>query len=296
MHASGASIRPFLAAAVVFAAAAALVTGPRAGLQSDGSYLIPTGQTLTPAGQHIDVNDRPLGMVLSADGSRLAVVTGSNFAPRALHLLDARQARLLDTVPIGNSFVGVVFSPDGRTLYVGGGASDEVKVLGERGGGKFEQQDRFPIPGGAPSGLSLSPDGSTLFVALNLKHSVAIINLPTRQIAEVAVGLHPYTTVAAPSGKKVYVSNWAGRRARPGDVTDELYRIVVDPRTGIPSTGTVSVIDTEKKSVIREIDVGLHRSPRCASAHWQRAECACREPRRKDTLCGQRRKQRRRCR
>ncbi|MCC6861194.1 MAG: hypothetical protein IT158_21680, partial [Bryobacterales bacterium] len=95
MNTSGAPVRAFFAAAAVFAAAAALVQGPRAGLQPDGSYLIPTGQRLTPAGRHIEVNDRPLGMVLSPDGSRLAVVTGSNFAPRALHILDARRAALL---------------------------------------------------------------------------------------------------------------------------------------------------------------------------------------------------------
>ena len=41
-------------------------------------------RALTPAGRHIEVNDRPLGMVLSPNGQSLAVVTGSNFDPRAL--------------------------------------------------------------------------------------------------------------------------------------------------------------------------------------------------------------------
>jgi YVTN family beta-propeller protein len=238
---------------------AALVLSPRLGRQPDGSYLIPTGQRLTPAGRHIEVNDRPLGMVLSPDGARLAVVTGSNFAPRALHLLDAKEGRLLSSEAIGDSFVGVAFAADGRTVYVGGGASNEVKVLREDGG-RFTQQHAYRIDGSAPSGLSLSPDGSTLYVALNLKHTVAAIDLKSGSIREVQAGMHPYTTVTEPSGKKVYVSNWAGRRARPGDTTDENFRIVVDPRTGIPSSGTVSVIATESNSVIREIDVGLHPS------------------------------------
>ena len=235
------------------AGVAALVVYPKLGRQEDGSYLIPTGQRLTPAGHHVEVNDRPLGMVLSPDGARLAVVTGSNFAPRALHIVDARKATLLQSVAIGDSFVGVAFSADGRTLYVGGGASNEVKVL--RDG---IQQDAFKIAGSAPSGLCLSPDGSTLYVALNLKHAVAAIHLPTKQITEIPVGMHPYTAIAL--GRKVYVTNWAGRRARPGDTTDEIFRIVVDPRTGIPSTGTLTVIDAEAKSVMKDIDVGLHPS------------------------------------
>jgi YVTN family beta-propeller protein len=244
----------------VLAAGAALTSYPKLGRQPDGSYLIPTGQRLRPAGRHVEVDDRPLGMVLSPDGARLAVVTGSNFAPRALHILDAKEGRSLDRVAIGDSFVGVAFSLDGRTLYVGGGASNEVKVLREEAGGKFVQRDAFRIAGSAPSGLSLSPDGSRLYVALNLKHAVAVIHLQSREVTEVPVGLYPYTTISSPSGKKVYVSNWAGRRARAGDVTDETHNIVIDPRTGIPSTGTVSVIDAGKKAVIKDLDVGLHPS------------------------------------
>lgn len=48
------------------------------GVQPDGSIIVPTGLTLTPAGVHIDVDDRPLGMVVSPAGTELAAVTGSN--------------------------------------------------------------------------------------------------------------------------------------------------------------------------------------------------------------------------
>jgi YVTN family beta-propeller protein len=251
-----------LPVAILFAVLA--VTGaivyPRLGLQSDGSFLIPTGQRLTPAGRHFEVNDRPLGMVLSPDGKRMAVVTGSNFAPRALHILDASNGKLLDSVALQDSFAGVAFSLDGNTLYVGGGTSNEVKVLREQSGGGFKQQDQFTFPAAAPSGLTLSADGSTLYVALNLKHSVAIIDLASRKVTEVPVGMYPYTTVATPEGKKVYVSNWGGRRGLDGDLLDERYRVVVDRRTGNPSTGTVSVIDADKKALSKDIEVGLHPS------------------------------------
>src|SRR5262249_5356058 len=92
------------------------------GVQSDGSIIVPNGQTLTPAGTHIEVNDRPLGMVVSPDGALLAVATGSNFNPRALHIIDLQTRALKQTIAIANSFVGVAFSPAGDTIYVGGGA------------------------------------------------------------------------------------------------------------------------------------------------------------------------------
>lgn len=245
------------------AAVAAAVVGvaPRLGRQADGSYLIPTGQHLTPAGVHVEVNDRPLGLALSPDGKRLAVVTGSNFAKRALHVIDAETARVTATVGLGNAFVGVAFAEDGNALWVGGGASDEVKKfrVGEAG---LEEPAVVKLAGAAPSGLCVSGDGRTVWVALNLKHAVAAIDVGTNKVTEVAVGMHPYT-VACGAGK-VYVSNWAGRRARAGDVTDELFSIVVDPRTGIPNTGTVSVI--EGGVVNREIEVGLHPSGMALSA------------------------------
>ena len=68
---------------VLASAAAAVLSTRKVGVQQDGSIVIPTGQTLTPAGTHIEVSDRPLGMVLSPDGRLLAVATGSNFAPRS---------------------------------------------------------------------------------------------------------------------------------------------------------------------------------------------------------------------
>jgi YVTN family beta-propeller protein len=264
------SFLPIPLAIAAITAGGVAVTFPKLGRQADGSYLIPTGQTLRPAGRHIEVDDRPLGMVLSSDGSRLAVVTGSNFASRALHILDANGGKALDRVPIGDSFVGVAFSPDGRTLYIGGGAANEVKVLKQQASGKFAVETTFPIRNAAPSGLSLSADGRVLYVALNLKHAVAVIDLETRKVTEIPVGMHPYTTAASPEGKKVYVSNWAGRRPRPGDVADENHNIVVDPRTGIPSTGTISVIDTDTNAVVKDIDVGLHPSAMALTPNGER--------------------------
>ena len=248
-----------LAGCVLATLAATLAVYPRLGRQPDGAYLIPTGQRLTPAGRHVEVNDRPLGLALSPDGTRLAAVTGSNFAPRALHLIDTAGARVTQTIPLGNSFAGVAFSADGRNLYVGGGDAHDVKFFAAGPCG-FAETASVKLAGAAPSGLCLAPDGATLWVALNLKHAVAAIDLATRTVTEIAVGMHPYTTACTADGAKVYVTNWAGRRARAGDTTDELSSIVVDPRTGIPNTGTVSVIDARARAVTREIEVGLHPS------------------------------------
>src|SRR5262245_54749665 len=103
----------FSALVLVFIAAAGFGLGQQflVGVQPDNSILVPNGQQLTPAGTHIEVNDRPLGMVLSPDHRLMAVVTGSNFNPRALHLIDVNTRTLSQTIGIANSFVGVAFNP-----------------------------------------------------------------------------------------------------------------------------------------------------------------------------------------
>jgi len=230
------------------------------GKQPDGSIVIPTGQLLRPAGTHIQVNDRPLGMSLSHDGKTLAVATGSNFNPNALHLIDVASKTVVQTIAMKSTFVGVTFNKAGDKIYVGGNTGNDVPVLSKQANGTFAQTADFSIPGSAPSGLSLSPDEHTLYVALNLSHTLGIIDLPAGSVTQVPVGTYPYTALASPDGSRVYVSNWGGRRPGANDPTDGTYSVVVDPRTGIASSGTVSVVNAATRAVITEIPVGLHPS------------------------------------
>src|SRR5262249_46629526 len=112
--------------------------------------------------------------------------------------------------------------------------------------------------GPQPSGLTLNADGSRLYVALNMTNEVAVIDTATRAITRVKTGTYPYTAVISRDGKKVYVSNWGGKIPGPTDFTYGQNPVIVDRRTGIPATGTVSVLDTATNAVVKQIDVGLH--------------------------------------
>ncbi len=256
----------------VTSAAIALYQTGWIGVQPDGSILVPTGQRLTPAGVHIEVSDRPLGMVRSPDGRLMAVVTGSNFSSRSLYLIDISRKSVIQSIPIGDSFVGVAFDSTGQKLYVGGGRDNEIKFLEREAAGGFRQTSTVAIPGSAPSGLALSGDGHWLYVALNRKHALAVIDTVTRAVTEVPVGSYPYTVVLA--GRKVYVSNWGGRRPTAADRTSGTFPVVLDAR-GIPSSGTVSVLDGASSKVLREIDVGLHPSAMVVSPTSGRLYVAC---------------------
>ena len=75
------------------------------------------------------------------------------------------------------------------------------------------------------------------------------------------VGVAPYDVVLA--GRKLYVSNWGGRRPDANSLTGPAGRgtwVRVDPVRFIASEGSVSVIDLETGAVTKEIMVGLHSS------------------------------------
>jgi len=84
---------------VLSSAAFQLVTTARVGLQPDRSYILPNGQQITPAGTHIEVADRPLGMALSpelpAPSAKQSHPPPPPFLPEGLVRSFADQARLL---------------------------------------------------------------------------------------------------------------------------------------------------------------------------------------------------------
>ena len=254
------SVQLFIFALLLPVGAVAMVAISLVGVQQNGSIVLPNAQTIVPAGSQVEVNDRPLGIAVSPDGTQAAVATASNFAPRALHIVDLASQTVAQTIPIGNSFVGVAYSPDGKTLYVGGGADNDIKIFTRGAGGVWTQAPHIAIASSSPSGLSLSPAGDKLYVALNRRNALGIVDTTTGTTVQVPTGAFPYAALATSDGRKVYVSNWAGRLPQAGDATDGSNPVVVDPATGIASNGTVSVYDTTAQAVTRTIEVGLHPS------------------------------------
>jgi len=105
-----------------------------------------------------------------------------------------------------------------------------------------------------------SPDGSTVYSAVNGQNRVVAINAATGAIQQSwAVGNAPREIVMV--GTKLYVSNEGGRPAKPGDTTINSYntQVPADPVTAATTTGTVSVIDlANPAAAVGSIDVGLH--------------------------------------
>jgi YVTN family beta-propeller protein len=177
---------------------------------------LPTGAKLDPAGALYDLGNLPVNALLAPGGERL-VVLSSGWREQGIQVVDRRSGAVLQTLPQTAAFLGLAFSPDGKTLYASGGDADLVYryawngqaakalppfVLAEKPEGK--EATRYA------AGLAVSRDGARLYVAENLSDTLAVLDAATGKVLDrFATGLYPYAVAVAPS-RAVYVSAWGG--------------------------------------------------------------------------------------
>lgn len=235
--------------------------------------LLPDNQWVRPAGtRHLVGDARFLASTLSPDGRFLAAETylhGTGF----LTIMDTASGRVVQQVGTGSSTAdpklgdaknspdSPLYSPDGRTLWFGQ-AGDLVRFSVNDDGTVAPSPAVIPMSGVAgkylPGGMALSPDGSTLYVALNDINALGVVDTATNTLTRtIPVGNAPRGVVLV--GNRAYVSNQGGRPAGAGDFTNDSggTPVVADPTTGAASTGTVSVVDLASGQETREIPVGL---------------------------------------
>src|ERR1700743_2589759 len=73
--------------------------------------LLPNGWTLTPAGHGLQLGDLPLNIAVSSSG-RLVAVTNNGQSTQTLQLIDVAAEKVLNSVIIPKSWLGLKFSAD----------------------------------------------------------------------------------------------------------------------------------------------------------------------------------------
>src|SRR5580698_8390665 len=81
---------------------------------------LPTGWWLTPAGTSIPLSaDLPLNIALAPDGVHAAVTNNGN-GTQTIDLIDLPKQRVVSSVKIGKSWLGLAFSKKHPWLFVSG--------------------------------------------------------------------------------------------------------------------------------------------------------------------------------
>jgi YVTN family beta-propeller protein len=257
-----------------------------AGPLGDGTGVTTQGWDLTPAGEQVTLGDRPMGIALSPDGKTILVSNDGSSAIESLMVIDRASGDVVQTINYQAPealWIGLAFSPDGTHAYASAGGDNKIRVYDISGQQLTETAPiMLPLPIGGngkpvnlfPAGLSVSPDGNTLYVADNLGDRMSVIDLTNGTVtATISVGHNPYTTLVSKDGKTVYVSNWGGTTISVVDVSGATPTVTQTVQVGTHPTAlllnpvnnelyvanadsdTISVLDTTSNTVVRTIDL-----------------------------------------
>src|SRR4051812_9326244 len=94
------------------------------GMMDDGSVLLPNQWRLRPAGKQIAVGDFPVNIALHPSGA-FAAVLHCGYGQHEIIVIDVKAEKIQSRAALNESFYGLAFAGDGKTLYASG-ASDEV--------------------------------------------------------------------------------------------------------------------------------------------------------------------------
>ncbi|MDR7236470.1 alkaline phosphatase family protein [Neobacillus drentensis] len=238
------------------------------GTQANGSVQTPVNQLITPAGKQIEFGGNPISVAVNPNGKTAVTMVGrNNYGGKGINVVDLATGKLtVKDLSLGlSSMWGLAYSKDGNQLYATGstGGKGKVVVMSVGADGTTAIQKTYTLPNPAVGGninpldLTVSPQGQ-LLVALNRDNSLGVINPQTGALtAKIAVDNAPTSILV--DGNTAYVTNQGGRKAKAGDTTvnSSGTQVVVNPKTGATSTGTVSVIDLTTNTVTKTIEVGV---------------------------------------
>ncbi|KQY64420.1 MULTISPECIES: bifunctional YncE family protein/alkaline phosphatase family protein [unclassified Nocardioides] len=243
------------------------------GTEYDAGLQISSNQILKPQGERLVTEyGKFMGSTVSPDGRYLAAT--ANDRSVSLQIFDLESYELVwrggtasgVDMRLSDNTVGQespIYSPDGDFLWMPNATGlTRFPVVD---GGALGPGTKVTLPtvdGRQPltAGLAYSPDGATLYAAVNGQNTVAAIDPVLGTVKRTwDVGIAPRQLRFV--GERLYVSDEGGRRARAGDDTIESYgtQVPADPYLGTSTTGQVSVIDTtDTAAPVGTIAVGLH--------------------------------------
>ncbi len=212
--------RVIIAATILIAAAMVSSSQPppreQVGPLADGGYLLNSGWRVKPAGTQVPLDTLPMSSVLSKDGRFLIVLNGG-YNPPSLSVLDIKDGHEIGRTPVADAWLGMALSPNGKTLWVGGGSQASVFEFSFDENGKLAPARTFEIVKGAARStrdfigdVAIDPAGHLLY-ACDLYHdAIVVVNTQSGTVIDrFKTGRRPYRILFNPDGKSFYVSSWA---------------------------------------------------------------------------------------
>jgi DNA-binding beta-propeller fold protein YncE len=165
------------------------VTWP--GPRLDGSVLLPNQWSLRPAGKQVVLGDFPVNVAVHP-GNRFAAALHSGYGKHEIVVADLNLGAVASRVELDETFYGLEFSADGKQLFCSGAGDEVIHVFGFHDEA-LSAHRQIPLRDvkerGIPSGLAVSRDGKSLFVAQVWGQRVTRVDLSTGKVGwEIMLG------------------------------------------------------------------------------------------------------------
>jgi YVTN family beta-propeller protein len=218
--------------------------------------VITTRQAITPAGLQSVFNGRVYGVAFGKTSSELWVLHAGEIS-----LVDWRENKSLARIAFEGAagLGGIRYDASADRALVSVATKGQAALWSTR---RDNSHNAWQLGASANSGALAASDRIAI-VPLIHGNMLAIADLSKGTVRTVKTEIAPFGAVLNHDSTIAYVTNWAGRAPKPGDLTAPTGhaatadRVVTDER-GIASTGTVSRIDLIMGKVEQTIPVGLH--------------------------------------
>ena len=263
---------------MMLAGIAITISAQISGDLSSRRVALPNGWYLSPVGKVLQLGDLPLNIAVSPNG-KLAAVTNNGQSTQMIHLVDVKKETVTDSVIIGKSWLGLVFSDNGKELYASGGNDNWIIKYKVRRK-KLINADTIRIGKPWPekisiAGLALDGRKKVIYAVTKENNMLYCIDLVTKSIlSQTPLGGEGYTCILSPDRKTLYASCWGCDKVVIFDTYSRTIRGSIDvgdnpndmciTRDGIwlfvanANDNNVSVIDTRAGRVIETLNAALY--------------------------------------
>jgi DNA-binding beta-propeller fold protein YncE len=167
----------------------------------DGAVQLPNQWQLRPTGKQIPLGSFPVNIAVEPNG-RHAVILHAGYPQHELTVVDLHNEEVVQHMPVNEAFYGVTISADGKQVYCSG-AGDEVVHRYDFVRGQLTNHTTIKIHNkvqrAVPSGLAVNKSQTHLFVANVWGDCISAVDLPTKKVIDISLGVRPLEKVLTPT-------------------------------------------------------------------------------------------------
>ena len=246
---------------------------------------LPNGWKLSPVGKSLPLGDLPLNIAVLSTKKYMAV-TNNGQSTQSIQLIDVQREKIIDSIDIAESWLGLKFSADEKYLYASEGNLNRILKYAIINN-KLHLIDSVVL--GKPWPIKISPTGididdarQIMYVVTKENNSLYVVNLKTKTIIQKdTLGAEGYTCLLSPDKKELYISVWGGDKIKIFNTTTKTFLDSVavgdNPNdmclsksgeylyVANANDNSVSVINIQQRKVLETLNAALYPDSRQGS-------------------------------